>query len=65
MKKGEVMQQPPAQPDYHILKALADLSGLRFMIVYRLSRGQRVSEPGAWERYLGARLALQQKGYGR
>ncbi|MGB8348061.1 MAG: hypothetical protein WCD86_24480 [Ktedonobacteraceae bacterium] len=58
---GKVAQQA-AQPDYHTLKALADLSGLRFMVVYRLSRGQRVRELGAWERYLGARLVLQQRG---
>jgi len=62
MKEGEAMQQQAAQPDYHTLKALADLSGLRFIVVYRLSRGQRVRELGAWERYLGARLVLQQRG---
>lgn len=61
MKEEEAMQQQQSQPDYRTLRALADLSGLRLMIVYRLSRGQRVSEPGAWERYRGAWLVLQQR----
>ncbi|MGB8346793.1 MAG: hypothetical protein WCD86_18035 [Ktedonobacteraceae bacterium] len=56
------LTQQPIQPDYRELRTLADLAGLRLVIVYRLSRGQRVRESGAWERYLGALLVLQQRG---
>jgi len=50
-----------AQPDYDMMKTLAELSGLRFLVVYRLLRGQQVSDANAWVRLLNARLELQRQ----
>ena len=49
------------QPDYGTMKTLAELSGLRLLVVYRLLRGQQVSDANAWERLLNARLEMQHR----
>lgn len=49
------------QPDYGMMKTLAELSGLHFLVVYRLLRGQQVSDANAWERLLNARLEMQHR----
>lgn len=57
--------QMAAQPDYATMKTLAELSGLRLIVVYRLLRiGADVSRPAdahAWERLLQAREELQRR----
>lgn len=53
--------QIAAQPDYELMKTLAELSGLRLLVVYRLLRGQQVSDIHAWERLLQAREEIQRR----
>lgn len=53
--------QIAAQPDYSMMKTLAELSGLHFLVVYRLLQGQQVSDANARERLLNARLEMQHR----
>jgi hypothetical protein len=57
--------QIAVQPDYKMMKTLAELSGLRLLVVYRLLRvGADVSRPAdadAWERLLQAREEMQRR----
>lgn len=53
--------QIAVQPDYSMMRTLSELSGLRLLVVYRLLRGQQVSDAHAWERLLNARLEMQRR----